>query len=250
MPRRTNDFQELVSLVQKALVPSGAQVTDSALVDVPGMSEPREIDVLIETAVGPYHMKIAVEARDTRRKMDSTQFESLVGKYFVEGGVKVNKVVIVTHNGFFNPVIERAKHLGVELLTLTEAKDVDWGKFTPCIKPFKTFPRICDIEVTPPITDATQEQVLQEGQVSCSHGTVFGSVHQFASFLLMNNVLRNQQDILRQIDEAAALVPEGKKGKVEFTPDHPHVIRLLEREYPLDNLTFAVRCPHFLIQGL
>ena len=82
MPRRTNDFQELVSLVQKALVPSGAKVTDSPLVDVPGMSEPREIDVLIETAVGPYHMKIAVEAKDNRRKMDSTQFESLIGKYF------------------------------------------------------------------------------------------------------------------------------------------------------------------------
>src|SRR5690606_8449036 len=107
-----------------------------------GMSEPREIDVLIETAIGPYHMKIAVEAKDNRRKLDSTQFESLVGKYFVEGGVKVNKVVIVTHNGFYNPVIERARQLGVELLTLSEAKDVDWAKFQPSIKPFKTVPRI------------------------------------------------------------------------------------------------------------
>ena len=109
MPQRTNAFQELVSLVQKALAPAGAVVTDSALLDVAGMSEPREIDVLIETDVGPYRIKIAVEARDHQRKMDSTQFESLIGKYLGEGGVKVNKIVIVTHNGFFEPVVQRAE---------------------------------------------------------------------------------------------------------------------------------------------
>src|SRR5207245_10108016 len=88
MPRRTNDFQELVSLVQKALVPTGAVVTDSALVGIPGMSEPREIDVLIETAVGPYRITIAVEARDHRRKMDSTKMESLIRKYMGSGAEK------------------------------------------------------------------------------------------------------------------------------------------------------------------
>ena len=210
---------------------------ESALVDVPGMNEPREIDVLIETAIGPYHMKIAVEAKDNRRKLDSTQFESLVGKYFVEGGLKVNKVVIVTHNGFFNPVIQRAKQLGVELLTLSEAKDVDWSKFQPSIKPFQTFPRICDIEVSPPIND---ERFVQDGQVSCSHGTKFGNVKQFAWFILANNVFRNQQEKLRQLDKAAAADPEGKKGKIEYMPDHPHIIRLHDEEYPLAKLTFAV----------
>ena len=124
-------------------------MTDSPLIDVPNMSEPREIDVLIETHVGPYQMKIAVEAKDNTRKMDSTQFESLMGKYFVEGGIKVNKVVVVTHNGFYEPVMNRAKQLGVELMTLSEAKDIDWEKFKPSTQPFKTYPRICDIEVSP-----------------------------------------------------------------------------------------------------
>lgn len=240
MPKRTNDFQEFVTLVQKALVPSGAEVTESALVDVPGMSEPREIDVLIETAVGPYHMKIAVEAKDHRRKMDSTQFESLMGKYLVEGGVKVNKVVIVTHNGYFAPVIQRAKQLGVELLTLAEAKNVDWARFRKPVTPFKTFPRICDIEVSPPISDVPLDQLLQDGKVFCSHGTCFGNVRQFAAYLLRENVFKNQLEVLRQIDEAARTAPEGKKGKVEFKPDHPHVIRLIDSEFPLDTLTFFV----------
>ena len=82
--------------------------------------------------------------------------------------------------------------------------------------------------------------MIQTGQVVCSHGTAFGNINQFAVFLLTNHVFRNQHDRLRQIDEAAALVPEGKKGQVEFTPDHPHIIRLLGREYPLEKLKFVV----------
>jgi len=240
MPKRTNDFQELVSLVQKALVPAGAKVSDSHLMDVPGMSEPREIDILIESAIGPYHMKIAVEAKDHRRKMDSTQFESLVGKYFVEGGVKVNKVVIVTHRGFYQPVIDRAKKLGVELLTLSEAKAVDWSNFRPQFKPFKTALRVCDIEVSPPINQISTDTLITEGKVSCSHGTQFGTVQQFAYYLLMNNVFKNQEELLRKIDDAAALEPEGKKAKVEFKADHPHVIHVAGNDHSLEKLTFAV----------
>ena len=240
MPQRTNEFQELVSLVQKALAPSGAKVTDSALIDVPGLSEPREIDVLIESAVGPYRMKIAVEAKDHRRKLDTTQFESLIGKYFVEGGVRVNKVVVVTHTGFYEPVIERAKRLGVELFTLKEAKNVDWKKYRPFPTPFKTAPRICDVEILPPISEEILETVIREGRVVCSHGTDFGNVRQFAMFLLLNNVLRIQEEVLRQIDDAAANEPEGKRGHVEFTPDHPHAIRLSGEEFPFDKLTFIV----------
>ena len=58
MPQRSNDFQELVSLIQKALAPAGARITDSALVDIPGLGDSREIDVLIETEVGPYNIKL------------------------------------------------------------------------------------------------------------------------------------------------------------------------------------------------
>ena len=227
-------------MYRKLFCRPGAKVTDSPLVDVPGMSEPREIDILIESEVGPYRIKIAVEAKDHHRKLDSTQFESLVGKYFVEGGVKVDKVVIVTHNGFYKPVIERAKRLGIELLTLKEAKDVDWIKFRPFPTLFKTVPRICDIEIFPPIPQELLETVVRDGRVFCSHGTAFGNVQQFTAFLLWNNVLRNQENILRQIDAAAVNEPNGKKGKVEFRPDHPHMIRLPHAAFPLENMSFVV----------
>jgi hypothetical protein len=101
MPKRTNDFQELVALVQKALAPDGAVVTESALVEAGCDGETREIDVLIDTKVGEYRIRIAVEAKDEGRPMDSTRFESIIGKYLVEGGVRVNKVAVITHQGFY-----------------------------------------------------------------------------------------------------------------------------------------------------
>ncbi len=101
MPKRTNEFQELVALVQRALAPEGAIVTESALVEDSSGANMREIDVLVDTTVGEYRIRIAVEAKDEGRPMDSTKFESIAGKYFLEGGVKVNKVVVITHRGFY-----------------------------------------------------------------------------------------------------------------------------------------------------
>lgn len=100
MPRRTNFFQNLVTLVQQALVPTGAKVLASHM--VPGLTpgRTREIDVYIETAIGPYSMRIAVEAKDESRKFDVTSMEEIVGKYRGRNNVSVDKVVVVTHRGF------------------------------------------------------------------------------------------------------------------------------------------------------
>ena len=51
--------------------------------------------------------KSAVEAEGEGRKMDSTKFESIIGKYFGEGGVKISKVLVVTRQGFYQ--VEQAK---------------------------------------------------------------------------------------------------------------------------------------------
>ena len=136
MPRRTNDFQKLVTLVQKALAPKGAKVTESFLMELPGTGEAREIDVLIETSVGPYRIKIAVEAKDHYRKMDSTQFEAILGKYS-EGGVKVDKIVVVTSSGFYQPVIERARNwvlISSSSNKLKELNGTNWCLHVPLLR--------------------------------------------------------------------------------------------------------------------
>jgi hypothetical protein len=147
MPQRTNSFQQLVALIQQAFAPVGAKVTESVLVNVAGTAKPREIDVLIKTSVGPYQIKIAVEAKDEGRKMDMTRFEAIIGKYLVEGDPKVNKIVVITQRGFTHPVIDRAKKLGVELLTLRQAINADWFKLYPQFVQLRIMPHICKIGV-------------------------------------------------------------------------------------------------------
>ena len=131
MPKRTNDFQQLVLMIQQALVPEGAVVTESAMVDTTDGTTTREIDILIQSAVGPYTIRIAVEAKDESRKLDLIGFEAIIAKYLVDGGVNVNKVVVVAHNGFSESVRTRAKLLDVDLFTLSEAATADWTRLKP-----------------------------------------------------------------------------------------------------------------------
>lgn len=240
MPKRTNDFQKLVTLVQRALAPNGAKITESHLVDVPGQSEPREIDILIETDVGPYRIRIAVEAKDEGRKLDSTKFEAIVGKYFLDGGVKVNKVVIVTHRGFYKPVIERARQLDVDLLTLKEASELDWSQFAPRAFHLESRRFVRDIKITPPIPSVPEQVVLRDGRVICSHGTNFGNPEKFAWHLFTRNVLRHKRDQIREFDQKARENPEGAMAKVEFKPDHEHILRLDDSDHPIEKFSFVV----------
>jgi hypothetical protein len=126
MPARTNDFQQLVALIEKSLAPQGAKVTESAMMTVAGLSDPREIDVLIECSK-PFRMKIAYEAKDHRRPLTVTQVEELLGKYQSNTPVPVDKFVIVSSSGFTKGATEKAAADDVELLTLKEANEKNWS---------------------------------------------------------------------------------------------------------------------------
>jgi len=239
VPQRTNDFQQLVVMIQKALAPRGAKVTESAMVDVPGMTEGREIDILIETEIGPYHIKIAVEAKDEGRKMDSTKLESILGKYNVEGGVKVNKVVIVTHHGFYQPVVDRAKSLCIDLYTLQQAKEFDWAKLLPQKLHFRFPPHLCGIEIDPQIDAGILQHVLKEGEIFCSHGTNHGTPPRFAMTHGIRGILGKCPTFFAELEQKAGSTGEAI-ADVTYTPDHPHLIRFRDHDYPLASLKFRI----------
>jgi hypothetical protein len=234
----------LVALVQRALAPEGAIVRESHLVDAKGEKQAREIDVLIETKVGEYRIKIAVEAKDEGRPMDSTKFESIMGKYLVEGGIKVNKIVIVTHRGFYEPVVERAKKLDVDLLTLTEAQEIDWSAFRPPGPCFETRPRICDIQFAPEICVVSKEKVLQDGLVVCSCGRHHGSLEQYATFLFWKTVVQKYRDLLLKLDNEAIQSGSETRARVEISLAAPHepVVEIDGQRFPLAKISFDVRC--------
>ena len=224
MPARSNEFQKLVTLIQRTFAPRGAKVTESAIVEVSGLEGGREIDVLIEGQFGPFELKIAVEAKDKGRKMDLTKFESIVGKYTGDGRVKVNKVVVVSHRGFYKNVQRRAKQLDVELITLAEATETDWAGFAPKQIAFSFAPHLCSVGFEPSVDITNKTDLLDRAHIFCTHGKDHGTVRQHAYHVIQSHVLPSKPDLLDQLCREATKHERGAIATVTWRLSH-HFVR-------------------------
>jgi hypothetical protein len=130
MPKRTNDFQELITSVYKQIVPDGGKVTESGMVYDKDADTLREVDILVEYRYAHHNFKIAIECRDRSRKDSVEWIDSLIGK---AKALSVNKVVAVSKEGFTEPAKKKATVNDIDTLTLEEAIDTDWDKYP--IKP-------------------------------------------------------------------------------------------------------------------
>ncbi len=122
MPKRTNQFQQLVYAIHLQLVDS-ATVTESKFLRDRMTGDEREVDIVIETGIGPYRPIIGAECRGCGRRADIGWVEEMYAKH----QNLTNKLVLVSESGFTTRAIRKAKTLGIEPLTLTQAKIVDWS---------------------------------------------------------------------------------------------------------------------------
>jgi hypothetical protein len=87
-------------------------------------SGPTEVDVLIESQVGPHPIRIALECRDHKRKQDRQWVQQMIGKY---AHLPVQKVIAVSRSGFTKKAYACAAHSPtVELLTFRDVHQRDW----------------------------------------------------------------------------------------------------------------------------
>jgi hypothetical protein len=122
MPQRSNDFQYLVELIHRLYAPQGAIVTPSAMVEPTVGGDAREVDVLVEYQTNLYPVKIAIEAKDRSRPIDVTGIEQYIGKYNSNGGIVVDKVIIVAKS-FSESARKKAKLFGFNLHTINDLED-------------------------------------------------------------------------------------------------------------------------------
>ena len=128
MPQRTNDYQKLVELIHRLFAPQNAIVTASAMV-MSASGQEREIDVLVHYETELYPVRIAVEAKDLSRAIETTTLEQYIGKYNSQGGITVDKVIIVAKS-FARTASDRARSLGFELHTLKSLASSGPGDFS------------------------------------------------------------------------------------------------------------------------
>jgi Restriction endonuclease len=127
MPRRTNDFQQLIHLIYQQMAPVGATVLESALISERHSSTQREVDILIEHTMVGVPMRIAVECRDRTRKSDVEWIDSLIGKF---RDLPIHTVIAVSKSGFTSAAVDKAAANHIETRTLEQALHTNWpGQF-------------------------------------------------------------------------------------------------------------------------
>ena len=125
MPKRSNLFQHLIATIEKVTASQDVKVQESALVPLRKGTGTREVDVLIEGAVGGHRVRVAVECRDHERTQDVTWIDELRGKF---ADLAIDKIVAVSRSGFTGPAEKLAASAGIDTYTVVDALGLDWGE--------------------------------------------------------------------------------------------------------------------------
>lgn len=124
MPRRTNDFQTLIALIERQLAESGVQVTESRIVRDVVIDQGREVDIYMVTTSGDQRRTIGIECVDHRRKADITWVEGRVQKH---RDLDTDQLVLVSRSGFTKAARKKAEQHGAQTLAVEQATEADWA---------------------------------------------------------------------------------------------------------------------------
>ncbi|MFT8180765.1 hypothetical protein ACLXNF_24580 [Mycobacteroides chelonae] len=114
MPGRTNDFQELITLLVQILGEDRAIPSAMVRSTVPGVGK-REIDIRIETEVDGVPFYIGIEASASKSRRKSVEWvERMRGKH---EHLSTSKLVLVSSSGFTKGALALAHHHGIEAIT-------------------------------------------------------------------------------------------------------------------------------------
>jgi hypothetical protein len=145
-------------------------------------------------------MKVAVEAKDHSRPIGPGTIEEYVGKYSRGDGIGINQVVVVSKRGFTRSAKDRARAANIILLTLQEAKDVDWTQLIPRDQlkelRFQVARHFHKISLDPPLL-LDFPRWLSEAHVVCACGRDNGTIwsylqHQVSCHLLPERWFQTQ----------------------------------------------------------
>jgi hypothetical protein len=211
MPKRSNDFQRLILLIERQLAPNGARVVESRLISDSRENVEREIDVAIEIPAGGRTLLVAVECIEHGRKADIQWIDKLIGKY---RDLPVAGIIAVSKSGFTESARRKAELHHINAISFADAEKIDWQMSigTPVrleyhhiqVRPWKVSYRV---ETSFDFSD-WPAQVINNARVVTRDGEDLGSV----------------LDIRRQIQES----PEPRAEAVAAL-DSPGTIRAILR---------------------
>jgi len=123
MPRRTNQFQDLIDLLERQIAATSASVEASKLFTDGVTGEEREVDIVIEHKSGIHPVCIGIEVIAHKRPASSTWIEAISAKH---RDLPIDKSIAVSKSGYYKPALRKAEALNMDALTLREATELDW----------------------------------------------------------------------------------------------------------------------------
>jgi hypothetical protein len=121
MPKRSNDFQRLVYLVRVNLA-EGAKVTESKMMRDRLTKRFREVDVVVEGAVGGQDVVVSIECRDHQRVADVTWVDLMKAKH---DRLDTNALILASRSGFTPEARDVADKFGIKVFTLDDIEGSD-----------------------------------------------------------------------------------------------------------------------------
>lgn len=120
MPKRTNDFQQLVHRLETLLHPAGMSVVESAMVHNWKTGADEEVDVLVTFNQGGRTYRTAVHAQDRSRPAGPDWIRTIKAQ---REDCKLNYAVAVHSKGFTSTARKLAACENIGLLTIERATD-------------------------------------------------------------------------------------------------------------------------------
>lgn len=123
MPKRSNEFQRLITFIYKEYENEDISVIESSMVKEVGTGMEREIDIHVKGRLGGHPISLGIECRDRKRKADTTWIDELYGKY---RDLPIDRLIAVSKSGFAKTAVEKAKLLNIETFSLENIDDINW----------------------------------------------------------------------------------------------------------------------------
>jgi len=117
MRRKGRNLEEVVKLLEEALIEQNIEVKSPDYIPDKDTGQPREVDISLRGNIGSSKFLIIIECRDRIEMPDSTWIEQIACK---RESVGADKVIAVSSTGFTEPAKIKAQKNKIELRTFEE----------------------------------------------------------------------------------------------------------------------------------
>lgn len=147
MTKASREFEEIVASIKQALEPRrDIRIVPHARVKDMITDRMRDIDILVEATAAGATLRIGIECRRKKRRVDKPQIEAFVTKL---KDCHIEKGVFVSSSGFATEALAAAKYHNLDCCHVTKVHELPWLQaFSCCLQKITNVQFHGDVQLT------------------------------------------------------------------------------------------------------